>query len=90
MDSETIEIAFDGLNESDVVIGPAYDGGYYLLGMKKLNSEIFANKEWSTENVLVDTLLDVEKAGCTIRLLQTLSDVDYAEDLPDELKLILD
>ena len=42
-----------------MVIGPAYDGGY-LLGMKKLNSEIFAN-EWSTENVLVDTLLDVEK-----------------------------
>ncbi len=90
LDSETIEIAFDSLNESDVVIGPAYDGGYYLLGMKKLNSEIFANKEWSTENVLVDTLLDVEKSGCTIRLLQTLSDVDYAEDLPDELKLILD
>ena len=40
----------------DVVIGPANDGGYYLLGMKKLHPQIFEDIEWSTEKVLKQTL----------------------------------
>ena len=62
-------------------MGPAKDGGYYLLGMNKLHLELFKNKTWSSENVLSDTLLDIEKLNLTYHLLDILSDVDYEDDL---------
>ena len=46
-----INDAFNKLDSKNVVIGPAKDGGYYLLGMKKLQSNIFKNKAWGTETV---------------------------------------
>jgi rSAM/selenodomain-associated transferase 1 len=78
--------AFDKLNTHDVVMGPAADGGYYLLGMKQLHKPFFTNKEWSTNNVLVDTLLDVKNEKLSYFLLPTLTDVDTEEDLNDVLK----
>lgn len=84
--SEIIENAFQLLDTKDVVIGPAKDGGYYLLGMKSLHKPLFQNKEWSTNNVLVDTLLDLKNLGLSYELLQPLNDVDEENDLPAELR----
>jgi rSAM/selenodomain-associated transferase 1 len=84
--SEIIENAFHLLDTKDVVIGPAKDGGYYLLGMKSLHKSLFQNKEWSTNNVLVDTLLDLKNLGLSYELLQPLNDVDDENDLPAELR----
>ena len=56
---EHIENAFTVLNTNDVVIGPAQDGGYYLIGMKKLHNAIFQNKKWGTSTIRQDTLTDL-------------------------------
>ena len=80
LSTEIIEQAFKMLNEKEVVIGPASDGGYYLLGMKKLWPFIFENKQWSTENVFQQTLLDLKKEGIPYSELITLADIDTEED----------
>ncbi len=79
--SEIVENGFKLLTQNDVVIGPAEDGGYYLLGMKKLYREFFHAKQWSTESVCADTLKDIENLQLTYQLLPTLSDIDHEEDL---------
>ncbi|GAB3532326.1 TIGR04282 family arsenosugar biosynthesis glycosyltransferase [Pontibacter brevis] len=73
--------AYRQLEQHDVVIGPALDGGYYLLGMNRLYPELFRNKRWSTRHVFPDTLQDVERLQLSHALLPSLSDVDYVEDL---------
>lgn len=64
----------------EVVVGPAPDGGYYLLGTNSFFPEIFENIEWSTERVLPTTLQIAQKFGRKIHLLPELSDVDTEED----------
>jgi rSAM/selenodomain-associated transferase 1 len=81
LNEHIISDAFDYLENSETVIGPAKDGGYYLLGMRTLYKELFINKQWSTENVLADTLLEIAKLDVSIRLLPTLSDIDEEKDL---------
>lgn len=76
---EIIDVAFQKLQEYDVVIGPAEDGGYYLLGFKKLNSALFKNKAWGTSSVLADTLKDLNSQS--VYFLETLNDIDTFEDL---------
>lgn len=71
--------AFQKLNTRDVVIGPAKDGGYYLLGMKTLNTEVFKNKNWGEASVLKDTLKDFRK--CKMHQLEELNDIDTYEDM---------
>ncbi|GAA4438288.1 TIGR04282 family arsenosugar biosynthesis glycosyltransferase [Pontibacter saemangeumensis] len=78
---EIIWRAYIELTQHDVVIGPALDGGYYLLGMNKPHPELFRNKRWSTEHVFPDTLLDIQTLQLSYALLPRLSDVDYVEDL---------
>jgi len=75
-----LEQAFRTLDNSEVVIGPARDGGYYLLGMKRLIPELFEGKRWSTSTVLEDTLLDLKQLGITWQRLPELTDIDTAED----------
>ena len=75
-----IEQAFDLLDEKEVVIGPASDGGYYLLGMKKLLPAIFENKQWSTDVVLQQTIADIQKEHISYHELITLTDIDTEED----------
>lgn len=79
--SELIESAFRSLDEKDVVIGPAKDGGYYLLGMKKPLPFLFDDKEWSTETVFEDTAVDLMENRLTYKRLPELSDVDTIYDL---------
>lgn len=76
-----IENAFNKLESNDIVIGPALDGGYYLLGMKKLHEKVFQNKDWGTETVRQDTLSDLKDN--TVHLLETLNDIDVFDDIKD-------
>ena len=73
--------AFEQLRTHDVVLGPATDGGYYLLGMNMLYAELFANKTWSTASVLPDTVADAQRLGLSVVLLPELADVDTGADL---------
>nr|MDQ6902661.1 TIGR04282 family arsenosugar biosynthesis glycosyltransferase [Bacteroidota bacterium] len=75
-----IENAFSDLEINDIVIGPANDGGYYLLGMKKIFPFIFKNKKWSTESVFNETVLELEKNNISYKTLAVLTDVDTEED----------
>jgi uncharacterized protein len=79
LSSKIIDNAFEKLNSNDFVIGPAEDGGYYLLGMNFLQENIFKNKNWGTETVRKDTLLDLKDKK--VFLLETLNDVDIFEDI---------
>jgi len=74
-----INEAFHKLEVNDVVIGPAEDGGYYLLGLKKVILSIFKNKDWGASTVLTDTLKDLENHK--IEFTETLNDIDTFEDL---------
>ncbi|MBL4655537.1 MAG: TIGR04282 family arsenosugar biosynthesis glycosyltransferase [Bacteroidia bacterium] len=78
---EIIEESFIMLDDNDVVIGPAKDGGYYLLGMKKYYPQLFENKKWSTNSVLSSTIVDLENLEVDYHILQELSDIDRVEDL---------
>jgi len=80
LSTEIIEQAFELLEQKEVVIGPASDGGYYLLGMKKLYPYIFENKQWSTENVFEQTVNDLQRENISYSELITLTDVDTEED----------
>ncbi|WP_299678252.1 TIGR04282 family arsenosugar biosynthesis glycosyltransferase [uncultured Dokdonia sp.] len=74
-----LEQAFDALTTNDVVIGPAKDGGYYLLGMRVLITDVFKNKKWGGDTVLENTLKDL--SSYTVYKLEELNDIDFAEDL---------
>jgi rSAM/selenodomain-associated transferase 1 len=86
--TQIIHKAFSVLDEQRVVIGPATDGGYYLLGMKQLHSSVFRGKQWSTDNVTLDTILDLKRENHSYALLETLSDVDEEKDLVLMSKII--
>lgn len=73
--------AFSKLDDVDVVIGPAYDGGYYLLGMKQTLAALFIDMEWSTPKVLPETIQRCKQHGLMFLLLQTLHDIDEEKDL---------
>ena len=75
-----IKEAFDKLEQADVVIGPSEDGGYYLLGMKKVIAPIFTNKQWSTDSVFPETMTAIKLLSLTHSLLPVLSDIDTEED----------
>lgn len=75
-----IQQAFTLLETKDVVIGPAHDGGYYLLGMNELQPEFFQTKAWSTASVLPQTLEDVERLQLSCGFLPKLTDIDHKED----------
>lgn len=68
------------LDDHDVVLGPAADGGYWLIGLKESQPELFTGIEWSSERVLQQTLSAARRLGLTCELLRTLSDVDSLDD----------
>lgn len=78
--NEIIEEAFTNLNDNDVVIGPSKDGGYYLIGMKIANWDIFNDIDWSTNKVLNQTIEKLKKTYKTYKLLEELSDIDTEKD----------
>lgn len=81
-----IQEAFHALQNNDVVIGPASDGGYYLLGMKNVHASLFENIAWSTNTVYQRTIHILEGNSLSFFPLPVLTDVDEANDLPEEWK----
>lgn len=84
--TEHIDSAFTQLETHDVVIGPAHDGGYYLLGLNFIIPELFEQKKWGTSSVLENTLADLNELNVT--LLEPLNDIDTYEDLKKEPQLL--
>lgn len=80
-DAPLIEHAFELLKEKDIVIGPCKDGGYYLLGMSRLVSDLFADIPWSTDRVFDVTMGKIQKNNLSCSVLKTLADIDRKEDL---------
>lgn len=80
LNADDIRTAWDKLHECDLVIGPARDGGYWLIGLRAPHPKLFENISWSSEKVLAETIARARSLGLTTHPLRTLSDVDTAED----------
>jgi rSAM/selenodomain-associated transferase 1 len=76
-----IEAGLHKLKNHDIVFGPAEDGGYYLIGLSKMNTSVFENKPWSQDNLLEETLSELKENRVTFSTLETLNDIDTFEDL---------
>ncbi|MCG8364013.1 MAG: TIGR04282 family arsenosugar biosynthesis glycosyltransferase [Pseudanabaenales cyanobacterium] len=74
--------AFNYLRRHDLVLGPAVDGGYYLIGLRQAQPALFKNIAWSTADVCQQTDAIAQQLGLSIAYLDRLSDVDRPEDLP--------
>ncbi len=83
-----IESAFSALAQHDFVIGPAMDGGYYLIGMKKWHRWVLQDKSWSTSELLSETIKDITAHQQTYVLLEQLSDIDVLEDAQKHPELL--
>ncbi len=75
-----IRAAWAALDHSDLVIGPAHDGGYWLIGLKTACPSLFAGIDWSTAEVLRQTLAQANAGGLRVAQLRTLSDIDSEAD----------
>ncbi|MDQ2862429.1 MAG: TIGR04282 family arsenosugar biosynthesis glycosyltransferase [Bacteroidota bacterium] len=82
--NDILNDAFYQLTKNDIVIGPANDGGYYLLGMNQFIPELFKDKKWSSESVYTDTVNQVKKINKKFYNLPLLSDVDEEKDIDYE------
>ncbi len=80
VDRELVARALTALGDHDVVIGPANDGGFYLLGLRAPAAGLFRGVAWSTEAVLDRTLANAGRLGLECGLLPTLRDVDTVAD----------
>jgi rSAM/selenodomain-associated transferase 2 len=74
--------AFAALRRKDLVLGPATDGGYWLIGLRRPAPALFADMPWSTNSVLERTLNRARSLGLSVHTLAPLPDVDRPEDLP--------
>ncbi|MEQ6166892.1 TIGR04282 family arsenosugar biosynthesis glycosyltransferase [Ekhidna sp. MALMAid0563] len=83
LSSKHIKLAFEMLEENDVVVGPAKDGGYYLLGMSEFFPQLFRDKEYSTGKVLRELLEEAEELELSVYKLPELNDVDTLDDLKE-------
>jgi rSAM/selenodomain-associated transferase 1 len=81
IDPEHIEEAFQKLDQAELVIGPAKDGGYYLIGMQNPHPEIFQNITWSQPDVLQNTIEKMEQFNLSFALTPELADIDDFSDL---------
>jgi rSAM/selenodomain-associated transferase 1 len=80
VDSRLVSRARAELDQHDVVVGPAHDGGYYLIGLQRAAPRLFRGIAWSTEAVLEQTMARAREMGLRSALLPTLRDVDTASD----------
>lgn len=76
-----IETTFHNLGKGiDTVIGPAVDGGYYLIGCHEQSLDVLNAKQWSTAELFAETMAIITAKGFSYHLLRTFSDIDYYED----------
>jgi rSAM/selenodomain-associated transferase 1 len=78
---EYIRSAVTLLDDHEIVLGPGHDGGYYLVGMKTPHPQIFAGIQWSTSQVLDQTLDKISELGVSVALTPEWYDVDTPDDL---------
>lgn len=83
LDEESIEEAFELLDENDIVLGPTEDGGYYLIGMDEIHKEAFKLEHYGTGSVYEETLKALEEAGLTIAEADEYQDIDTPEDVAE-------
>lgn len=91
LDEKILNMSFEQLNNSDLVIGKAEDGGYYLIGLNNLNSlnkQLFTNINWGSDSVFQRTVAIASCLNYRIYQLPTLRDIDRPEDL-DKMVIIL-
>ncbi len=81
LNAQLMAEAFQALHQHDLVLGPALDGGYYLIGLRRLIPELFTGIRWSTAEVLPQTLRIAQRLELAVAKLPLLSDVDRPEDL---------
>ena len=81
LDGAVVAAAMAALESHDVVIGPAEDGGYYLIGMQTARPELLVDMPWSTDAVFPETMRRCEALGLSVALLPGLADCDRPEDL---------
>ncbi len=90
IDSDYLKQALDALHDYDLVLGPATDGGYVLIGLRVMAEELFRGIEWGGSSVLEATLVVARKLQLSVHCLEEKADVDRPEDLrhvPDSLGL---
>lgn len=86
---ELLERSFQALEQADLVIGPACDGGYYLIGLRQNYPELFEGITWSSDRVFQETIDIAQRQGLAWAELEPLPDIDRPEDLlylPPELR----
>ncbi len=81
LDAVIIQEAYDRLSSYDIVIGPAFDGGYYLIGMNQTHPCLFENLEWSTDTVFKTTMDRCRENDLSVHKLPILRDIDDENDL---------
>lgn len=90
VDRGLVESAISALDGHDVVLGPAVDGGYYLIALDAPQPQLFQDIPWSSEAVLERTLAAARRSGLDVHLLRELRDVDHVEDVPTAWKSLLE
>ena len=79
---KTLYSAFSQLDNHELVLGPALDGGYYLIGLTAFFPELFQGIPWGTAEVLAKTTIKAANLGLNAAFLEPLTDIDRPEDLP--------
>jgi len=79
--TETLAAAFQSLDERDISLGPARDGGFYLLGLKQFDEQLFGNIQWCSDAVLAQVNANIRRLKKSVALLPQLKDIDNSRDL---------
>ena len=82
VNAQVLAEAFEKIRNCDLLLGPAVDGGYYLIGLKRAIGQLFINIDWGTAKVLQQTVDIAQQLNLSVAYLQTLADIDRPEDLP--------
>lgn len=78
VEREDIDLAYKALQDRDVVLGPATDGGYWLIGLRKPLSSLFRRMPWSQPDLAKETFARARASGVSVKRLRILEDVDDA------------
>jgi hypothetical protein len=81
LSTAVLDAAFAALEHADAVVGPASDGGFYLIGLNMLIPELFLGRHWSTKEVFSETIELLQHLSISYELLPELSDIDTFDDL---------
>lgn len=81
LNTEVLTKAFEKISNWDLLLGPAVDGGYYLIGLRRAIGQLFTNIDWGTAKVLQQTVDIAQQLNLSVAYLETLADVDRPEDL---------